>query len=76
MPQCLIIPGLLHIVRNLSDDLHKRLEWWDEFWGSLKSVAELLAERHLRERFINQCVRGSAAAECEADFKACQVAKL
>ena len=76
MPQCLIIPGLLHIVHNLSDDLHKRLEWWDEFWGSLKSVAELLAERHLRERFINQCVRGSAAAEYEADFKACQVAKL
>ena len=69
MPQCLIIPGALHIIHNLTQDVHKKLEYWDTFWDLLQPIARLLAERPLRERFISQCIRGSAAAEHEEAFQ-------
>ena len=76
MPNCLIIPGCLHIFHNLSADVHHKMEWWDPFWEQLKDVACLLAERHLRERFINYCLRGTASAQYEPDFHATGVSKL
>ncbi|CAE7694010.1 unnamed protein product [Symbiodinium sp. KB8] len=76
MPNCLIIPGCLHIFHNLSADVHHKMEWWNPFWEQLKDVACLLAERHLRERFINFCLRGTASAQYEPDFHATGVSKL
>ncbi|CAE7832485.1 unnamed protein product [Symbiodinium sp. CCMP2592] len=76
MPSCLIVPGLLHVCHNLAADLHEKMQLWEPFWEQLKDVAELLAERHLRERLINQCVRGSAAAHLEPDFQQAGMSKL
>ena len=36
MPGCLIVPGILHIVHNLSADLHEKLSWWEPFLGSFE----------------------------------------
>ena len=69
MPGCLIVPGCLHIVHNLTQDIHNRMQWWGEFWSFLSSIAKLLAERPLRERFINQCIRGTACADQEEAFE-------
>ena len=76
MPSCLIVPGCLHIFHNLSSDLHEKLRWWSAFWDQLQDVAALLAERFLRERFVHQCLRGSASAQYEEDFKATGISKL
>ena len=35
MPQVLIVPGALHLIHNLTSDLHKRLAYWPEFWQHL-----------------------------------------
>ena len=69
MPGCLIVPGCLHIVHNLTQDIHNRMQWWGGFWSFLSSIAKLLAERPLRERFINQCIRGTACADQEEAFE-------
>ena len=63
IPACLIIPGCLHVVHNLSSDLHQKMEWWNAFWEHLQAIANLLADRHHRERFIMTCLRGTPAAE-------------
>ena len=76
MPSCLTVAGCLHIFHNLISDLHTKMEWFNEFWDQLKDIAELLADRHLRDRFIHQCIRGSAAAHFEGDFNLAGVSKL
>ena len=76
MPSCLTVAGCLRISNNLITDLHTKMEWFDEFWDQLKDIAELLADRRLRDRFIHQCVRGSAAAHVEEDFNLAGVSKL
>ena len=68
LPQCLIVPGCLHIIHNLTQDVHEKMTWFDTFWQHLQPVTKLLAERPLRERFIATCVRGTAAAEHEEAF--------
>ena len=41
------------------------MSWWEEFWGQLKSLANLLVPRHLRERLVARCVRNTAAGPQE-----------
>ena len=76
MPNCLIVPGVLHIVHNLSKDLHENMSWWETFWEHLRAVAHLFATRHLRERFIATCVRGTVVAGREPEFMNAGIAPL
>ena len=76
MPACLIIPGCLHVVHNLSSDLHDKMEWWNAFWEHLQAIANLMADRHHRERFIMTCVRGTPAGVHEQAFQNAGVMRL
>ena len=76
LPRCLIVPGGMHITHNLTVDLRSKLTWWDTFWDHLQAVCKLLAERHLRERFVARCVRGTATAGEEVSINRAQVYRL
>ena len=69
MPRALIVPGALHLIHNLTSDLHNRLPFWNEFFEHLKHIVHLLAVRHERERFLATCVRHTASAEFESLFE-------
>ena len=64
------VPGAMHILHNLSKDVHGQLPYWDEFWEVLNLVGKLLSNRGRRERFVNECVlRSPGLEQHERDFE-------
>ena len=48
LDKCIYIPGLLHIISNLTEDVDKSLLHWKEYSEQVATIETLLAERGLR----------------------------
>ena len=57
------IPGLQHIVDNLSSDVHKEMPGWSRFYAICKQVEALLRPDEKRQRFVSRCVLNSEYAD-------------
>ena len=68
LPHALQVPGMLHIVFNLTKELAHALPDWEWFWEKLKMVEKLVGDRPRREVYVHFCLRGSVLAHKEADF--------
>ena len=72
LSRALPVPGLLHVLDNLTQDMLKRLAQWDAYFPMLQAVCSLLQYRFRRERFIQMCVLQDAdevAAQAARVFK-------
>lgn len=69
MPNCLVIPGLCHIVHNLCLQAGTSLSWWKEFQSGFMPLAYMLHHRHLRERFVATCIEGTPHQDSAELFK-------
>ena len=58
-PDSLVIPGVLHIVHNLSWKADKAMPNFDSWLNGLKAVVTLLHYKQNRELFVERCVRGT-----------------
>ena len=67
-PFAIGIPGMNHVVHNLSADIDHRLTWWPRFWEGLRTVAALLTNDQRRKRVWKNCVKDSAYAHMERNF--------
>jgi hypothetical protein len=67
-PFAIGIPGMNHVVHNLSADIDHRLTWWPRFWEGLKTVAALLTNDQRRKRVWKTCVKNSVHADMERNF--------
>ena len=63
------IPGLLHILDNITEDLHeKAMAQWGGYVKYLEEVCRLLCVRSCRDLFLATCVRvHGASGEADAD---------
>ena len=67
-PFAIGIPGMNHVVHNLSADIDHRLTWWPRFWEGLRTVAALLTNDQRRKRVWKNCVKDSTYADMERNF--------
>ena len=49
-------PGLMHIIFNMCNDLHKKLSKYEEWLPGFKAIATLLHHGHLRKRYLKTCI--------------------
>ena len=68
-PQTLLVPGILHIVHNMTKEIDVSLSFWKEWLPGFKSIAKLLHEDHLRRRLIARCIRDTRFAQLESLFE-------
>jgi hypothetical protein len=68
-PMMIHVPGFNHIINNASNDMHEYMPGWQEFIDGLKLILLLLGDRGLKELFIARCVRSSAFAAQEHEFR-------
>ena len=61
------IPGILHIVNNMTAAMDEKLSMWDPWLDGLRSILDVLSVRHHRERFLGTCVK-PFHPELEAHF--------
>ena len=59
-PNAMQIPGLEHICDNLLHAMHTPLQHWASFYQDLHNISGLLENKFRRERFIAQCLHGTA----------------
>eukprot|EP00971_Amphidinium_carterae_P156442 3101001-Amphidinium_carterae.1 len=69
MPRAFCVAGILHVVDNLSKDLHDHLGCWQEYWRQLKAVETLLTSQHYLDRFIITCLAPAGHGDQEDMFK-------
>lgn len=58
MPSAIPVPGMLHILSNLLEDVDSHMAHWDVFWKQLKNAAALLCDSMRLERMIALCFPG------------------
>ena len=58
MPNAIPIPGMLHILSNLLEDVDSHMVHWDVYWQQLKNAAALLCNSMRLERMIALCFPG------------------
>ena len=51
LDKCISIPGLFHIISNLTEEVDKMLLHWKEYSEQVATIETLLAERGLREMY-------------------------
>jgi hypothetical protein len=66
LPNSLMLPGMLHIIFNLAEELDASLPYWETFWKQLKMLELLLSHRDRMGTFIHYCLNGTELA-CRAD---------
>ena len=69
LPNALKVYGFQHTVNNLSQDVHKVLKYWEEFWNGLKVFSGLLNIEERRRRFCWTCLKGTVHAVFEPRLK-------
>lgn len=70
-PSSLISPGLDHIANNLQDAMDKELPGWPEWLPGFKALVHLLSHRHLLQRLVARCIRGTAHEPLCKIFETC-----
>ena len=58
LPYAVQIPGALHILHNIQQDLGSHLAHWSEHINKLKFFQPLLGELWYRERLVYTCLQG------------------
>ena len=53
------VPGVQHIVDNMSAEVHMAISYWSSFWVALKNCEALLSEPSRCRHFIWKCMRDS-----------------
>ena len=69
MPNAIQIYGLQHFVHNLTQDVHKALNYFDDYYTHLTTLSKLLSVEGRRTRFIVHCVNTSPYASEAWKFK-------
>lgn len=67
MPRTLAVPGVQHIMDNLTREAHQSLEFWPEFFRKLQLVAGLMQSRWRRDRYAQSCLHGTPDASRAQD---------
>ncbi len=67
-PVALAVSGMLHILDNLTHDLHAALRHWSVLRGQIRVLAAFLCDRSRRELFVASCLRKSPFRSCESRF--------
>jgi len=62
MPGAIPIPGMLHILSNLLEDVDIHMAHWEVFWKQLKNAAALLCDSMRLERMLALCFPGPLSA--------------
>ena len=62
LPYAIPIAGLEHVTSNLTEEIHTQLGYWQRFWTQLHNLSLLLTRRWRRERFLYNCIQGTAVA--------------
>ena len=57
MPRAMPVAGLQHVTNNLSADVEKSLEWWQDYFAQLKNVEALLGTAERQRRLQWTCFR-------------------
>ena len=61
-PQCLVVPGHLHILYNALREAIEKLPIAKEFLANLAVVQDFLSDKELRLKFVAECLRESSDA--------------
>ncbi|CAE7580944.1 unnamed protein product [Symbiodinium sp. KB8] len=69
MPKALVIPGVNHIVNNMSKDASESMLQWQQWLAGFKPIVQLLHHSHIRNRLVASCFRGSPHAWMEKYFQ-------
>eukprot|EP00969_Alexandrium_andersonii_P360909 15456416-Alexandrium_andersonii.AAC.1 len=69
MRNALKVPGLLHIVTNLLNDVHHNFRNWERFQEQCRELAKLLCLHPRKMRFVQQCLVGSSWASLQYAFE-------
>ena len=69
MPKALVIPGLNHIVNNMSMDANQSMLHWEQWLAGFRPIVQVLHHSHLRSRLVASCIRGSPHAWMEKYFQ-------
>ena len=56
------IPGMLHIINNLTLDMDKALSQWEAWLPGLRCIVKLLANKDNRRRYVATCIERHARA--------------
>ena len=70
MKNCVGVPGLMHILHNLSLHVSSSMEHWEEFYDQLQNIDMLLSTPYRRRLLVDTCIRGTSYRHAEADFLA------
>eukprot|EP00969_Alexandrium_andersonii_P043173 1893320-Alexandrium_andersonii.AAC.1 len=57
------VTGLLHVLDNLTDDVHATMEGWGPFIDQLNALSRLLCRPENVERFVQNCLRQGGHAQ-------------
>eukprot|EP00959_Pyramimonas_sp_CCMP1952_P215683 4511592-Pyramimonas_sp.AAC.1 len=69
MPKGMVIPGMLHVMSNLSKEVGLHLRGWDDFWKQLSNIEELLCKQDNKDKFIRELLLPSPLAQRSDDFE-------
>ena len=58
-PESLVVPGVLHVMHNLSWKADRAMPNFDPWLNGLKAVVTLLHYKQNRELFVERCIRGT-----------------
>ena len=69
MQKCLEIPGVMHIIDNLLNDVHTAMPHWKQFHADLKILESFFVVRDRRRRFIWTCIKDTRYTYAEKHFE-------
>ncbi|CAE7825398.1 SHE10 [Symbiodinium sp. CCMP2456] len=68
LPEALLVPGILHVVNNMTKEIDGTLSFWDGFLPGFRAIAKLLHRTDLRQRLI-AAIRETPYAWLESSFE-------
>ena len=68
LPRCIPIPGIQHILDNLTADIHGVMVGWPRFVEELSAVCDILCKPECLEHFLQSCVREGGHQKYEPLF--------
>lgn len=69
LPNAMTVAGLQHVTSNLTEDVDKEMEIWNEFYPKLVNLQNFLMRPYRRSRFVWTCLRGTGFASEEHRLK-------
>ncbi len=70
-PQCIYMPGLLHMTHNMIVDVTDKMAWWPQFWKHLKNIEGLFCNEDKMRLVTLRCITGGPYDHAKSDFQKC-----